>query len=89
MQEFVADRRLCIPLEHRVDGLRELGATRLVDATGVYPDVFKPLGICDRSELPNLARKVLANREIFLNEIVRRVIPEMGDDIGVDLLDIL
>ena len=39
----IADPRPVIPLEHGINGLGELGATRLVDAARIDPDPFEPV----------------------------------------------
>src|SRR3569833_2581525 len=40
-QVGIAYRSLMVPAKHGVDGLGERGARRLVDATGIYPDVVE------------------------------------------------
>src|SRR3569833_1372364 len=40
-QVGIAYGSLTVPAKHGVDGLGELGARRLVDATGIYPDVVE------------------------------------------------
>jgi hypothetical protein len=42
-QIHVARFCISIPAKHRIDGLTELGAARLVDAAGVHPAVFETI----------------------------------------------
>jgi hypothetical protein len=42
---YEAHNRFPVPAEHRVDRLRELSATALIDATGIDPDIVQSLHI--------------------------------------------
>ena len=39
----IAFRCVTVPLKHRVDGLREFGATRFVNTTAVNPEILQPV----------------------------------------------
>ena len=42
----IADLGSCVPIEHRIDGLGELGAARFVYTTGVNPALGPPITLC-------------------------------------------
>ena len=52
----VRKAHLCttIPLVHRVDRFRQLGAAGFVDATGIDPEEFVPSFACHPARLSNL-----------------------------------
>ena len=45
-QICIADLSIPVPGEHGIYRFREFGAARLVDATGVDPDIVKPMSAC-------------------------------------------
>ena len=52
----VAHLRVEVPVVHRVDGLRQLGAAAVVDAAGVDPDAREAVLTRDRAAPPYLVR---------------------------------
>ena len=53
-KESIADLGIAVPIEHRVDGLRQLGAARLVDTGRVDPDVLEAIMAGNLARLPDL-----------------------------------
>ena len=56
-EEGIADLGVAVPVEHRVDGLGQLGAAGFIDTAGVDPDVAVTVAAGDFARLPDFVRE--------------------------------